>query len=456
MEVIAGGGDLLGHMMGVIFYEHGLYGPPEVGYAAFPSFHFLMIPLYKITGIEFFELTKLSGPIFHLIRLGAIMFLASLLFKEKKPALFFTLLLLAFFWDDTNLDPSNQNMGLIFLFFILGTLLLAGTATGGKRLLLIILFAGMVTTHPLSALLVLVLLAFFSLATFTGRDFAFGKGIRDSAPFTLLTLFGVMMAAWILFSSDWVFPAAVESVAGLFGLGAGSAVGPPDPVAGLRTFEGDFTFSRYAIMVYSFYGVLLLWGLAIALRLDFWRRLSFKKIFPALNLFPLSITILTGIWSVTRYYLVSAPFIAWFYAEHVEMRRTLAIAVLAFLLLYSFTLRYHTEAVRHAPSVEYTYSRFIVEKIPHSATVIQGVRFGPNFLALASVVEGPERIEYIQVTQGLRIPGEDFQFVTNSAWTKKHIFFYWGEELWDNANGYILRKKSSIIYSHGNAEIRAY
>src|SRR3990170_5608690 len=180
MEVYARGGDTLGHMIGVTYYEEGLYEPPWVSYSAFPGFHFLVIPLHKITGVGFFDLAKLVALSFHVIRLPAMLFLGTRLFKDPKPALFFTLLLTALFWEQYQLDQSNQNLGMTFMLLILGLLFVDREMTPERRLLLIILYAGLVATHPLSSMVVLVLLLFFRLIGMSGKGIGSNALIRDN------------------------------------------------------------------------------------------------------------------------------------------------------------------------------------------------------------------------------------------------------------------------------------
>src|SRR3990170_6933590 len=204
MEIYARGGDTLGHMIGVTYYEEGLYEPPWVGYSAFPGFHFLVIPLHKVTGVGFFELAKLVALSFHVIRLPAMLFLGARLFKDPKPALFFTMLLTALFWEQYQLDPSNQNLGMTFMLLILGLFFVDRVMTPERRLLLIILYAGLVATHPLSSMVIFVLLLFFRLIALNRSSTGLNELSKDN---TLVVLFGVVFSAWLMYSSDWGQPA---------------------------------------------------------------------------------------------------------------------------------------------------------------------------------------------------------------------------------------------------------
>ena len=247
MQIYRRGADTLGHMIGVTFYENGMYRTPWVGYSAFPGFYFLAIPLDKVTGVGFFELAKLVGLALHLIRLPAIWFLATRLFKERKQALFFTLLVTALFWEKFVFDPSNQNMALTFVFLVLAFFFQPGAWTVPQRVLVILLYLGAVVTHPLSAFLLAVFLLFFSsLARLTRRELGLNKGIKEV---NIIALFFVMFTAWLMYSSDWVLPKALDHFTSLFVEGGSSTA--LSTVGSVATPAGTVTTSLFAILSYS-------------------------------------------------------------------------------------------------------------------------------------------------------------------------------------------------------------
>jgi len=451
MEVYRRGGDTLGHMIGITYYDHGLYENPFVGYSAFPGFHFLVIPLQKVTGIGFFELAKLVGLSFHLIRLPAMLYLGTRLFNDRKQALFFTLLLTALFWEQYQLDPSNQNLGMTFMILILGLFFSDREMHSPRRVVLIGLFLGLVITHPLSSMVILVLLLFFVLIGFKRRGLGFNEHIRNN---TLVALFGVMFSGWLIYSSDWVLPQAMELFVKLvIKMDRGTALGTTGSVT---TQTGTVTTSFYAVLVYGFFALLAFWALAIVSRRQFWKQLSFRRVLPLLCLIPLFVSILTGFWSLNRYYFISAPFIAWFFAQEMGTRKLLAPALLVAFLPFAFTLRYYNEPLDYAPSSEYIAARFVVDEIPSTTTVVQGVRYGPDFKALANAVVGPNRGDLIDVSNATLRPGRDFQYVLLSTWNIEHAIYYSGEELWNKADHFFSEVPSSIIYSNGDDRIHAY
>jgi hypothetical protein len=439
-------------MIGVTFYENGMYRTPWVGYSAFPGFHFFALPLDKVTGVGFFELAKLVGLALHLVRLPAIWFLATRLFKERKQALFFTLLVTALFWEKFVFDPSNQNMAMTFVFLVLAFYFQPGTWTVAQRVLIILLYLGAVVTHPLSAFMLAVLLLFFSsLAGLTRRELGLNEGAKR---FNIIAIFFVMFTAWLMYSSDWVLPKALDHFTSLFVEGGSStALGTVGSVA---TPAGTVTTSLFAFLVWGFLGLLLLWGLAIASRREFWRQLSLRRVLPVLCFIPLLASLVTGFWTLERYYILAVPFMAWFLTQERERRTNLAIVFLIVFFPYAFTLRYYNEALDYPPSREYIVSQFIVEEIPPDAVVVQGVRYGPDFRALANSVEGPVRGDYVNVSEAKLRPGREFRYALFSTWSRGHTVFYLGEDLWNKANAYFSEKPSSIIYSNGDDRIHFY
>lgn len=451
MQLFPRGSDTLGHMIGVTYYDQGLYEVPFVGYSAFPGFHFLVIPLQKITGVGFFDLTRLVGLSFHLIRLPAMLYLGTRLFKDWKQALFFTLLLTALFWDTTQLDPSNQNLGMTFMIIILGLFFVEREMTPSRRAVLIGLFLGLVVTHPLSAVVVLVLLLFFRVVGFKRRGLGFNEHIKDN---TLIALFGVMFSAWLIYSSDWVLSVAVDLFTRMVIFMERDVV--LSTTGSVTTQTGSVTTTFFAALVYSFLALLAFWGLAIASRRQFWRHLSLRRVLPLLCLIPLIVSMLTGFWPLNRYYFLSAPFIAWFFAQEMETRKILAPALLVALLTFAFTLRYYNEPLDYAPSREYIAAQFVVDEVPFTESVVQGIRYGADFRALANVVEGPSRADYFDVANASLKPGRDFRFAVFSTWNRDHTIYYSSEQVWDLANAYFFEVPSSIIYSNGDHLIHAY
>ena len=452
MQVYRRGADTLGHMRGVTLYDNDMYRAPWVGYSAFPGFHFFAIPLDKVTSVGFFELGKLVGLALHLVRIPAIWFLASRLFKERKQALFFTLLVTALFWEKFVFDPSNQNMALTFVFLVLAFFFQPGTWTAPQRILVILLYLGAVVTHPLSAFLLAVLLLFLSsIAGLARRDIGLNEDVKRG---NFIALFFVMFTAWLMYSSDWVLPSALDFFTRLFiEQDRSAALGTTGSVT---NSSGTVTTSLLAALIWGFLGLLLLWGLAIVSRREFWRQLNLKRVLPLLCFVPLLASLATGFWTLDRYYIFAVPFMAWFFTQHLEMRRYLAIVILIAFFPYAFTLRYYNESLDYPPSSEYIASQFIVEEISLQATVVQGIRYGPGFKALANAVEGPERGDFINVSEAELTPGRDFRYAYYSSWNRDHTIFYLGEELWNKANVYLFEVPSNKIYSNGDGQIHYY
>ena len=263
-----------------------------------------------------------------------------------------------------------------------------------------------------------------------------------------------MFTGWLLYSSDWVVPTALDYFTSLFVEQQRNAA--LATTGSVSTSAGTITTSLFAFLVWGFFGLLLLWGLAIASRREFWRQLSVKKVLPVLCFIPLLASLSTGFWTLERYYVFAVPFIAWFLTQEWEKRRHLAIVFLIVFFPYAFGLRYYAEALDYPPSSEYIVSRYIMEEIPDDATVVQGVRYGPDFRALANAVEGPDRGDILSVSEAKLRPGRDFRYALFSTWSRDHVIFYLGEEDWNKANIYFHEVPSSIIYSNGDDLIHYY
>ena len=445
MEVNARGQDTFGHLVGVTFYEQGRFQYPEVSYSAFPGFHFLALPLYKITGVGYYGLAKLLAIAFHIVKLAAIWFLGSQLFKEKKAILFFTLLLLAFLWDNQQFDPGNQNMGFIFVLLILACFFTPGMLNLEKRLLMVILYAAIVTTHPLSAIVVLLTLSFFVIMGLTGKDFGYNKDINGA---TLLLLFGVGFAAWALYSSDWVITEAIHMLRVLF------TEQPLLPVS--EVMYATQEARTYAILVYSFFALLLIWGLTIVFNKEFLSKLSVRRVFPVLCIFPLVVTQFLGVWALPRYYMLSTPFIAWFLARERATRKNIALFFLIVCLLFSFTLRYYAEYFDYNTTTDIYGARFIAEKIPSSATYYRADRSNTTVRSLSNTLDVPYWVDSRDLYRYAYRPGDDFQYSLDSERQKNIVIFKWGEERWNWVKEVLSANEAGIIYSNGEIRIRAY
>lgn len=445
MEVNARGSDTFGHLVGVTFYDQGRYDQPDVIYSAFPGFHFLAIPLMKVTGIEYVGFAKLLAVVLHVARLAAIVYLGSRLFKERKEALFFALLLLALLWDNQQMDPSNQNLGLTYLLFFLAVLLTPGPARWERRLVSVIFLVATVITHPLSAVVLIAFLSFFLLAGLGGTSLGY---FQTAKGFSLFLLAAASFCAWISYVGDWVLVAGLEKM-----------------MIFLREEKGQLTEniteandrrSLYAVIVYSLFALLLLWGLAIVLRKDFLTRLSVRRVLPALAILPPLPALILGFWTIERYYLLATVGIAWFLAQERATRKYLALFFLVVLFGYSFTLRYYTEYIDYSPSEDFSVARFITGKIPQSAIVYRGHKASPTFINLSNTLDSPAWVDAIEVHRyGLR-PGVDFQFAIDSQRERNIVIFRNGYESWDRVKEVLASHEPGYVYSNGAVRIRMY
>jgi hypothetical protein len=445
MEVNARGSDTFGHLVGVTFYDQGRYDQPDVVYSAFPGFHFLAIPLMKATGVEYVRFAKLLAVILHVARLVAIVYLGSHLFKERKEALFFVLLLLALLWDNQQMDPSNQNLGLTYLLFFLAVLLTPGPARWERRLVSLVFLVATVITHPLSAVVLIAFLAFFLLAGLGGVRFGY---FQTAKGFTLLLLAVASFCAWISYVGDWVLVSGLEKMMTFLGEEKGQLTE--------NITEANDRRSFYAVIVYALFALLLFWGLAVVLRKDFLTRLSVRRVLPALAILPPLPALALGFWTIERYYLLATIGIAWFLAQERATRKHLALFLLVVLLGFSFTLRYYTEYIDYSPSEDFSVARFVTGEIPDSAVVYRGHKASPTFVNLSDRLESPGWVDATEVRRyGLR-PGVDFQFAIDSEREKNIVIFRNGYESWARMKEVLASHEPGYVYSNGAVGIRMY
>ena len=220
--------------------------------------------------------------------------------------------------------------------------------------------------------------------------------------------------------------------------------------------EANQRRSIYALLVYSVFGLILVWGLAIALRKDFLTKLSVRRIMPALAILPPLPALGLGFWTIERYYLLATPAIAWFLAQERATRNALALVLLIALLGYAFTLRYYGEYIDYNPTQEFYTARFVARNIPQASVVYRGHKASPTFVNLSNVLDAPAWVDNEEVRRyGLR-PGVDFQFAIDSEREKNIVIFRNGDEAWDRVQEVLLVREAGYIYSNGSVTIRAY
>jgi len=212
----------------------------------------------------------------------------------------------------------------------------------------------------------------------------------------------------------------------------------------------------YAILVYSFFALLLIWGFTIAFNKEFLGKLSVQRVFPVLCIFPLVVTQFLGVWALPRYYMISTPFIAWFLARERATRKNIALFFLIICLLFSFTLRYYAEYFDYNTTTDIYGTRFIAEKIPSSATYYRANRANTTVKSLSNTLDVPQWVDNMDLHRYAYRPGDDFQYSLDSERQKNIVIFKHGEERWNWVKEVLSANEAGIIYSNGEMRIRAY
>ncbi len=446
MEVTPRGMDTLDHLVGVTFIDQGRLAD-YYWYNDWPGFIYLSSFVDKATGVGYLALAKLIAISFHLLRMVFIGYFATHLFKGKKQALLFSVLLIGAFWELSSFDPIPQHLAILIMLPLLTLCFSAGHLDMRRRALIILLFISMVVTHILTPFVVALLIIFFSLMSLTGRHLGYSPSIKG---YSLPVLFMVMFIAYIMYTADWVFADAVTAFIGAF----------QEPLRSLTALIGRSTYLEFAFrLALLFYIILLLWMLIIAARKKFWASGKLARIFPLLCALPLTFIIIPyGGASLPRFYILAIPFIVWFLVrESRHLSRILVTAFLVVLLVLSFAERYATEYTVYVPTEEFAGARFICQKIPLSDTVWEGAWADPLAISRANVLDAPEIIGGdISGWAIPAVPGVHLQAAVESPRTRNFFLAHRTEEQLSATSELLYGMEHNMVYTSGDYHIYYY
>jgi len=445
IEANARGSDTFSCLAGVTYLEAGKFH--EYFYNAFPGFFYLSTFLYEITGIEYHDFAKILAISLHFIRLFIIIGFVRSLFKRHKDILFSALLFQSLLWTPLTY-PGPAPFGLILFPCLLSLFFYCGISLLQRRGLLIILFTAVVISHGLTAFIILLILIFFILMSFTKKELGYSYDVTE---YKLALLFGVIFTVWFLYSSNWVLEAAIQSFKDI-------TLRNLLPTA-VEHYATRLTQYRKFVLslTYLFLCVLLAWIFAIIGRREFRVNFDWGRIFPLLCILVVSCLILTGAYSyegLHRIYCFAVPFLVWFFARERESGNRLAVCLLVILLVLSFVLRYSSEYALLPPTTEFQGAQFVCEKMP-SAYTIYYERWGPNFAWMVNTIRGPHTVTSNDLLGNAQVM-ESVHFATNSTLTKNFILYSFGKEYWDRIQRLLYKQRTNLIYSNGDFQLRAY
>ncbi|RJQ28485.1 MAG: hypothetical protein C4589_06185 [Peptococcaceae bacterium] len=444
VQVNARGKDAIDHVVtGVLYLTEGNF--TEFCYSSFPGFTFFLAFIKEIAGgITLPELERLASPLLHLGRSAGLGFLFLCLFKSRKQALFAALLATSLFWVQEQLDPCPQHMGIVLFLFFFGVYMRLGMHPVTRRLLLFILYAGMVVAHPLSSFLAFLMAAFlYLLNRFVKKPVAGGEIMGRHA---LVLVFGVFFVAWLLYSSDWVFTDAVKSLRFFL----------QEPAIGFTVLKSYSAYHHHVVrLIYAFYGLVLVWLVILLWRKEFWSPVKLERLFPLLCMSVSVYPVLSGLWNIGRAYLFAAPFLAWFLTRESFIKKRinrLAFVFLVLLLPFNYIERYSAEYIYNVPTGEFSAAGFMCRGVPPERVVLIGRTSAPSPSSLAGTLYQPVILDGSAFLK----PGRKFDFAADSSRNRNLILFYYGEDSLRSFEETIGRQKSSVIYSNGDYQLHRF
>ena len=426
----------------------------EREYSYFPwlGFHYAFAALAELTNVSHLAMIKMGSWVMYLaLAAGLIAFFGRVL-PDKKSILVATLAALAMVAVmGVGFTPHQMVFGLtLFAYFFLVS---PGAAPVANRLLLISLYFVILITHGLTALVVIYVAALAALA----RWKRLGVGPWSASTASLSLLFAVLFAAWLLYSSDFWFPRAVEAFRDNV---------LRDPIAFTSSFghvsPAGAGRAEVSLLSFAFLAVLLVWLLSVVVRRGFWNGLRRDRLFPLLVVSGMPILIMgTGNFSYEGFFRVffyAVPFLAWFLARESVARRSTA-AFLLLLLGLGFVLLYAREFEELPTSQHLEGANFLVDAAGPDSRVIQG-----DCLSLGAITHtidtpgmgcaypNPEDPQLEQVPNA-----REFTFAVLSEFGERSagFAFAFGEPWWECLKNSVRREGFAKVYSNGGYDIFA-
>ncbi len=446
VEANTRGLDTWENLYGIAYFNAGKFS--EFIYGPWPGFFYLGTILENILAIGEHQLATLISISQHLLLLVAILLFSSSIFKEKKSILLATLMFEGLLWPIWSLAPFIFGFTLFILFF--SVLFNPNLSVSRKRIPLIVLFAGILISHGLSALMaVLYVILFVTINRLVKTHLTRFNDVK-LAVFCVASLIG-----WLLYSSTWVLNAEINSFLLML----------RDPL-GIFTahYTTNLTPVRESVinLTYFFYAFLLVWLIIIIARREFLSKLNLERILPILLLIPLALIPFTGAYAsegIQRFYFVSTPFLAWFFIKESRSKKRVTICFLILLLTLSFFMRYSAEYVNLVQTSDFAGSTFTINTIPPNNPPAFYASWRPSISTMANIFPPfhiynfEELISY--KTEGTPLSGNNFVFLINSTFAINQVFYYYGEDMYNKLTANFFSSNLSMLYNNGDFVIYA-
>lgn len=432
-------------------------------YGTFPGFFLFFRMIEGITGIDYIPLSKFAAQYLHLMRGIAILYLGWHLLKgeggKQRPLLLFGLLTISMHWLPLEFDPAPQYLVFILYLFLLRFLLSHPLLDWREPLLMALIFSATVMIHPITPLVVSLMLVLLLTTMPAARRVVPLKSsevraVAFNASPTFIALFVTIYIAYFLYSADWHVAAAIKRLQEFFAT----------PTHGLSWYTVVSPYRTFIFrMTYLFYIILLVWFLICISRKGFWASFGKSRVLYLWLVIPTFVQLI-GIYSLTgtdRVFLLGGPLVALFLTCH-SWRKKAVVALLVLLLPLSFGIRYAQEFEYNLPSTEFAGARFVSDRLPLESTVFVGLRWSPSPQSMAYSPHQlqPHQADVSYLAGGWK-PGTEgikrrIQYGSYGKRGETLVKFHKGEELWEIASYWMYVGRKNTVYANGSFEVYTY
>jgi hypothetical protein len=435
-------------LIGLSYLKSGRLSVKEgFGYAIFPGYFFLAQSLSEICDLGYYQLAgHIMALSLHAIRSFAIVVFMRSVFHSQTAVLAASLLMTILLWMPGT-HAASHGMGFALLLFSYA-LVFRRLQTNQDRLVLLILFAGLIITHaPTTFLLVLLLSLTAFLESFPwGRIWIRASRGRAMKPALLWALW----LPWLIYPAYYVFRDTVLNAPHLLSRPLERALVPyTQHLTPLRTFNIAFSL--------SYIGLVGLWILA-CLRFRSRGRNLRQVLYPLHGILPtFSIPLISAvsIASFERIYAYSTPFLAWFLTRNTQRKRLLPVLCFGFFLF--LIGRYANEAVVTFPTSEIHGATFVTRTIPPPSVVLyvglkpQASSLSNSILQTPNIYEG-DRVRSVAAAFEV-LSKADFAVFSPSV--RNLFLYYWSDDDWTQFTSHAFVRLDSMVYDSGSFRVYA-
>src|SRR3990170_830094 len=424
----------------------------EFFYFPWLGFHYAFAGLADLTDIGHPALIRIGLLVMYVALATGLVTLFGRALPDRKSALLATLISLAMI---AVLGVGFTPHAMAFVLILIGFAFLVSLDANpvANRIALIGLFGAIVVTHGLSALVLVYVAAVAALVRWK-RPATAGRRSPSSASLSLL--FATIFVAWLMYSSDFWFPAAVESFRDTVLREPVAFTAPFSHVSPTREGAGRADVS---LLNFAFLAVLMIWLLGLFATRRFWNNLSRERLFPLLVAAGMPLLVLgSGSFSFegfTRVFLYAIPFLAWFLARESRARRS-AVAFLVVLLGLGFVTLYAREFEELPTSQQFAGANFLAGAAGADERVIQGECLPLG--AITHTVDAPYTACFSRQSDKPEPGPPDIRlhtFVVLSELGERTTSFAFGQAWWEDIRGMIEGGAFAKVYSNGAYDVFA-